>query len=189
MCEGRQTERNYILGFCERQGINRANVIVETGGSETSALQLVQQARKRFERDRDFDAVFVVCDRDGQDLEPARKLAARPLKNAEGTRFKIQIIVSDPCFELWLLLHFEYCARPMSAGEALRLVRQHVTDYKKSDRRIYDVVHLGIERAIAHVEQLKSELRRVNAITPDSDMAILIKALMRLRRVSPSAIA
>jgi len=41
---------------------------------------------------------------------------------------------------------------------------------------------------MAHIEQLKSELRRVNAIT-DSDMAILIEALMRLRRGSPSAIA
>jgi RloB-like protein len=183
VCEGRQTERNYIHGFCERHGINRANVTVETGGSETSALQLVRQARRRFDRDRDFDAVFVICDRDGQDLRPARELAARPLKNAAGLRLPVQLIVSDPCFELWLLLHFEYYARPMSASEALRLLRQHITDYDKSNRRIYETVHPGLQRAMAHVARLKSELRQVGAVAPNSDMAILIDAFLQLRRM------
>lgn len=187
VCEGRQTERNYIRGFCERHEINPANVIIESGGSETSALQLVQQARRRFDRDRDFDAVFVICDRDGQNLEPARALAAKCLKTVAGSRFPIQMIVTDPCFELWLLLHFEYSARPMPASEAFRLVRHHVTDYDKADRRIYDRVHSGIDRALVHVEQLKSELQRTDAVSPDSDMGILINALLLLRRVRPRA--
>lgn len=182
VCEGRQTERNYIRGFCDHHGINRANVTVEIGGTETSALQLVQKARKRFERDRDFDIVFVVCDRESQDLEPARKLAAQLLRNSTGVRSPIQLIVSDPCFELWLLLHFEYCARPVSAAEATRLLNQHITDYDKADRRIYEIVHSGIEPALARVAQLKLELRQINAASPNSDMATLIEALRKLQR-------
>jgi hypothetical protein len=183
VCEGRQTERNYILGFCDRHGINRANVTIETGGNATSALQLVRQARRRFDRDRDFDAVFVVCDRDCQDLAIARDHAEKFLKNSSGARFPIQLIVSDPSFEFWLLLHFEYCSRPVSAAEAIHLLQQHITNYDKSNRQIYEVVHPGVDRAVAHVRQLKIELRAINAETPDCDMAELIKALLQLRPI------
>jgi RloB-like protein len=182
VCEGRETERNYIFGLCDRHRINRANVIVETGGNETSALQLVRKARGRFGRDRDFDAVFVVCDRDNQDLGPAHAEASVPLRSASGKRFPIQLIVTDPCFEFWLILHFEYVARSLTAQEAIQLLRCHVTDYEKFDRRIYEKVHIGLERAVLNAARLKEELRRISASAPDSDMASLVTALLRIRR-------
>ena len=183
VCEGRETEPNYVLGSCDALGINRANVIVVAGDGETDAVRLVQKAQRRFEVDRDFDAVFVLCDCAGEDLAPARELAAKQLKHVMGHRLAVELIVSRPCFEFWLLLHFEYSAQPLlSADAAIDLLRRHVTDYHKADRQIFAKVGAGLERALGHVMRLKAELAAIDALTPDTDVPRLIETLNTLRR-------
>jgi hypothetical protein len=183
VCEGKQTEPNYLRGLCEMYGINRANVILIPGDGETSARQLVQKARRRFQIDRDFDAVFVVCDCDGEDLIEVRRQAAKPIKNVSGQTLTIRLIASSPCFEFWLLLHFEYLARPFpSAASVIDILERHLTDYDKADRLIFPKVRSGLERALVNARRLKTELAEVGAQTPDTDMAELIEMLMTLRR-------
>jgi hypothetical protein len=186
VCEGKQTEPNYIHGFCEMNGINRANVVLIPGDGETSAIQLVRKARQRFHIDRDFDAVFVVCDYDGEDLIEARRQAAKPMKNASGQMLAVQLIASSPCFEFWLLLHFEYLARPFpTAASVIDILERHLTDYDKADRLIFPKVHAGLERALGNARRLKTELTGIGAQTPDTDMAELVEKLMTLRRTDP----
>jgi RloB-like protein len=108
----RRLTPNYLRGLCEAHGINRANVTVVPGDGETNAARLVQKARRRFDTDRDFDAVFVICDCAGEDLADAQTLAGRSLRNVTGQPVTIEMIVSRPSFEFWLLLHFEYASRP-----------------------------------------------------------------------------
>jgi hypothetical protein len=183
VCEGKQTEPNYLGGLCEMHGINRANVILIPGDGETSAIQLVQKATRRFQIDRDFDAVFVVCDCDGQDLTDARRHAAKPIKNVSGQMLTVQLITSRPCFEFWLLLHFEYFARPfLNAASVIDILERHLTDYDKADRLIFPKVQSGLERALGNARRLKTELAEIGAQTPDTDMADLIETLMTLRR-------
>lgn len=181
VCEGKQTEPNYLRGLCEMHGINRANVILIPGDGETSAIQLVRKARRRFQIDRDFDAVFVVCD--GDALIEARRQAAKPIKNASGQTLTIRLIASSPCFEFWLLLHFEYLARPFpTAASVIDILERHLTDYDKADRLIFPKVRAGLERALGNARRLKTELAEIGAQTPDTDMGDLIEILMTLRR-------
>jgi hypothetical protein len=182
-CEGKQTEPNYIRGLCEMHGINRANVILIPGDGETNATRLVQKARRRFEIDRDFDAVFVVCDCESEDLADARCRAAKPIRNVSGETLTIRLIVSRPCFEFWLLLHFEYATRPFpTAASVIDILERHLTDYDKADRLIFHKVHAGLERALGNARRLKVELAEIGAQTPDTDMADLIETLMKLHR-------
>jgi hypothetical protein len=183
VCEGRETEPNYLRGLCDEHGVNRANVIVIAGDEETNAIGLVRKARRRFELDRDFDAVFVVCDCAGEDLTEARRLAAVPLRSVTGELLPVSLIVSRPSFEFWLLLHFEYAARPFpTADSVIDLLRRHVTDYEKADRQIFGKVRAGLDRAIGHVGRLKAELAAIGALSPDTDMPVLLQKLMSLRR-------
>jgi hypothetical protein len=164
-------------------GINQANVIMIPGDGETSATQLVQKARRRFQIDRDFDAVFVVCDCDGDDLIEARRHAAKPMKNASGQMLAVRLIASSPCFEFWLVLHFEYIARPFpTADSVIDILERHLTDYDKADRLIFPKVRAGLERALGNARRLKTELAEIGAQTPDTDMADLVDILMTLRR-------
>jgi hypothetical protein len=185
ICEGRETEPNYLLGLIDALHINRANVKVVAGDGDTSAVKLVQKARRRFEVDRDFDAVFVICDCAGEDVAEARREAAKPLRSASKRTLAVQLIVSRPCFEFWLLLHFEYVARPLGeATAAIELLRRHVTDYAKNDRDIFAKVAAGLDQASGHVARLKRDLVAFGAESPDTDMPVLIEALMALRRPS-----
>jgi RloB-like protein len=153
------------------------------GDGETDARALVRKAQRRFEVDRDFDEVFVVCDCAAEDLSEARALAAKPLKHVTGRFVTVDLIVSRPCFELWLLLHLEYAARPFpAAGPVIDLLRRHITDYDKADRHIFGKVQAGLGRAIANAVRLKAELAATGAQSPETDMPILIEKLNRLRR-------
>ena len=188
ICEGRETEPNYLQGLCDARGINRANVKIVPGDGDTDAFRLVRKARKRFEVDRDFDAVFVVCDCAGEDLTEAIALAAKPMKNASGVALSVTLVISRPCFELWLLLHFEYAARPLpTAADAVDMLRRHITDYNKADRHIFAKVGAGLDRAIGHAVRLRAELAAVDAQSPDTHMPALIEALEVLRRRRPGA--
>jgi hypothetical protein len=183
VCEGRETEPNYLLGLCDARRINRANATIIRGGEETDARALVRKAQRRFEVDRDFDEVFVVCDCAAEDLSDARALAAKPLKHVTGRFVTVELIVSRPCFELWLLLHLEYVARPFpAAGPVIDQLRRSITDYDKADRQIFSKVQAGLDRAIANAAQLKAELAATGAQLPDTDMPTLIERLNRLRR-------
>ena len=183
VCEGRETEPNYLRGLCEEYGVNRANVTIVTGEGDTSAAALVRKARQRFQVDRDFDAVFVVCDCAEEDLTGARRLAAQTLRNITGDTVSIVLIVSRPSFEFWLLLHFEYMARPFrSAAPVIDLLKRHVTDYDKADRPIFAKVRSGLDRALGHVPRLKAELAATGSQSPDTDMQVLVQKMLSLSR-------
>ncbi|MGH3935680.1 MAG: RloB family protein [Pseudonocardiaceae bacterium] len=67
--------------------------------------ELVEHARRIAPAGGDeFDEVWCVVDSDEFDLEPAVALAAK----LDG-----RLAVSNPCFELWLLLHHQACAAPL----------------------------------------------------------------------------
>jgi hypothetical protein len=183
VCEGKETEPNYLRGLCEAHGINRANVTVVPGDGETNAARLVQKARRRFDTDRDFDAVFVICDCAGEDLADAQILAGRSLRNVSGQPVTIEMIVSRPSFEFWLLLHFEYASRPFStATSVIDILQRHITDYDKADRLIFSKVGSGLDRALGNVARLKAELAAVGAQSPDTDMPNLIQRLNSVKR-------
>jgi hypothetical protein len=183
VCEGRETEPNYLNGFCDARRINRANVTIVPGDGQTDALSLVRKARLRFEIDRDFDRVFVVCDCENESLSPARALASTPLKHITGRQISVELIVTRPCFEFWLLLHFEYVARSLpTADSAIDLLRRHVTDYRKADRNVFRKVEGGLDRAMIHAARLKADIAQVGVQSPDSDMPLLIEMLSSLTR-------
>jgi hypothetical protein len=44
----------------------------------------------------------------------------------------IHVAFSNPCFELWLLLHFQDQRGALSRGHATRLVKRHIPQYEKA---------------------------------------------------------
>jgi hypothetical protein len=184
VCEGRETEPNYIEGLCEHLGVNRAAIKVIRGESVTDPVGLVQKAQRLFKADGGHDLVYVVCDGDAPRLAEARELAQeKTLRNAAGVRARVHIVASYPSFEFWLLLHFEYSARPyMAAADATDALRRHVTDYAKNDRIIFAKVAAGLDAACENVDRLKAELAKTGSRVPDTDFRMLVDQLVRMRK-------
>ena len=66
----------------------------------------------------------------GKDDQPKHRQAARELRpaalgheNDEGTKASFEAVASVPCFELWLLLHFEDVYAPIHRTEAAERLR------------------------------------------------------------------
>src|ERR1041384_2942707 len=78
-----------------------------------------QMAQDAFDH---FDAVWCVFDKDQFDLLSAEQLAL-----AQG----VKIAVSNPCFELWLVLHFQEQTGHVSVGQIQRMCKKYLPGYNK----------------------------------------------------------
>lgn len=104
-CEGKVTEEEYLKHY---HRLHRRSVSVEIGNSGADPLWLVNRAtsakkdderKERRGRGRAHDEVWCIFDVDEHpNLREAIEMAARN---------EIHVAVSNPCLELWLLLHFE----------------------------------------------------------------------------------
>jgi hypothetical protein len=101
---------------------------------------------------RCFDHIFVVFDRDQhRSYHDALKQANshdQKHKNDEGQKVRFKAIASVPCFELWLLLHYEDVQAPIARAEVISRLRNHLRDYEKGMTNTYALTerHLWIAK-------------------------------------------
>lgn len=132
VCEGAVTERRYFYDL--KQHARNPLVEVEISRHTGDPLQVVQHADERnraagaaARRERDdnllFDQVWAVFDVDEHTrLEAAKRLAA-----ANG----IELAVSNPCFELWALLHFQDQTSHTERDRVRTTLQRHLPGYDK----------------------------------------------------------
>lgn len=188
VCEGECTEPYYLRGLLQHFGLNSASVEVLPGKSSSNAVAVVKRARERFEQVA-RDRVFVLIDAEQADLKQALKICKTPLQRGNQKKaipeIRIEPIITTPCFEVWLLLHFRYCDQPFRAFvDVLPELRVHLPDYSKADRDIFSSVGSGegLQRALLHNLQLRTSSENTGASSPASDMDVLVKAL---RAIAP----
>lgn len=121
-CEGTRTEPAYFEAL--RRTFDNAQVLVTTTGvggvPGTVAEQAIRRARdirgsrrRRASRPSSFeesDEVWAVFDRDDH---PDFGQAVASCRDSH-----VGVAQSNPCFELWLVLHFEPYDRPSTTGDA-----------------------------------------------------------------------
>lgn len=183
VCEGECTEPHYLKGLLDFLGINAVNVEVVPGQSRSNAVAVVRRARERFEQ-APRDRVFVLIDAEQGDLAQALSLCDQPLQRSNRkkglTEVCIEPILGNPCFEVWLLLHFRYCDQPFNNyAEVLAVLRAHLPEYSKADSRIFTRVGggEGVRHALLYAPQLRAATARIGARRPGTDMDRLIAAL------------
>ncbi len=143
VCEGEKTEPLYIHEIRDAYRLSSTNVQVAPSGFGTEPIQVVEYAEHLF-RDGDatraiapkaFDHVLAVFDRDDHHtyhpaLSKARALNQK-LRNDENSAIPFQAIASVPCFELWLLLHFEDVNSPVHRDHVFERLRRYLPGYTK----------------------------------------------------------
>ena len=120
LTEGAVTEPGYLVQWARR---NR-RIHIEFADSGMAPLSLVQRARdyqqanrrsRRGGRGIDFDEVWCVFD---VDQHPNLAQAIN-----EAQQSGIGVALSNPCFELWLILHYEDQTAHIERGDAQRRAR------------------------------------------------------------------
>lgn len=154
-CEGAVTEGAYFKGL--RSELRSKGVTIKLGNTSGEPLGLVQDAiahQERAPRSREdgfesYDHVWCVFDVEAPRPHPTLEQALRRA-DADGVRCAI----SNPCFELWLLLHFADHPAYLTTEDACRKLEAHPCGYARPGKslRYADVQHLcdsAIQRAQA----------------------------------------
>lgn len=150
-CNG-DTELNY---FNERKsGLPGRNIkIITRWANEGSPHQFVKYIertlRSVYDQPRDGDKVFCVFDIDQNSDDSIQK--------ATNTKSKyIDLIISNPSFELWLLLHYEYYNGRQSTDETFTRLRNHVPNYSKPHiKPFFSQLQENEEIAIENAKKLR----------------------------------
>jgi hypothetical protein len=194
VCEGAKTEPLYLGEIRQQLRLPSANLQVQPAAYGTEPLRIVEYAERLFTEGhrglgihaRSFDRVVVVFDRDEHHTYHAalQRLAALNgrLENDERVKVPFDAVVSVPCFELWLLLHFEDVFAPLHRDEALARVRAHVAGYAKGQGSHWAVTRDHLDVATARANALVAAGHTAEDGTqPYTNMHELVHCLLHLK--------
>jgi hypothetical protein len=181
VCEGAVTEPGYFGGL--RQDLRAAPVTIvinnESGVPKTlveRAVELKKDAEIRAKRERDpylrYDQVWCVFDVDAHPNLP------EALQQAKANH--IHIALSNPCFELWVLLHFQDQRAHLERAAAAHACRRHLPRYEKAIP--YEALRSRYAEALQRARDLAAwqKTRGNTGANPSTDVYLLTEVLQAL---------
>ncbi|MGH3826089.1 MAG: RloB family protein, partial [Pseudonocardiaceae bacterium] len=101
-CEGKASEPDYINGLKRLPNVHgNTSINIEVDPRQGVPLTLVQRATDQA-TDDEVDECWCVFDVEWPRNHPNLKRAIQQARD-----HNIRLVISNPCFELWLILHFE----------------------------------------------------------------------------------
>jgi hypothetical protein len=184
VCEGEKTEPLYLDDIRRANRIPTTHIVIAHGGV-TEPRQIVDFAEREFRANRAFDRVFAVFDRDQHltyisALDRAAALDGT-LRNDDGTLVPFKAVPSVPCFELWLLLHFEDVHAFWHRSEVYQRVRGHIAGYEKGSHGVYARTEASLAQAAQRSERLRERFDPRTGEDPVTDVDILVSLLRSIR--------
>lgn len=173
--EGSQTEPKYFEHYRNRRtNIDIRVVGSRTSGGETDYLSLIRKAVEYQNKNQisvsEGDSVWVVADGDVNYNNPDPITAkdsllskARKMADVKG----IHIALSNPCFEFWYLLHFQYTTKFFKDYPAVKnALTTYLPDYEKAGD-VY--TQLEAYPIIVFTKQLEDRSRKIMEIIEGED--------------------
>ncbi len=154
VCEG-ETERVYFNAARIHYGLNTAEVLIADNTAGSAPISVVHCAEAKSKERGGYDTIYCVFDRDGHESFWRARERIRVLAGRAKNPLPVYEAISIPCFEFWVLLHFEQTAAPFPhCDDVIRRVRNpnYMPAYKKADaaiaRRLMDRIERAMENSV-----------------------------------------
>lgn len=187
VCEGGKTEPHYFKWLANDFGLNRANVVIADKNGGLDPKSLVDYALEEYEKERDFDHIYCVFDRDKHTTYGAAIDKIHSIRLKKGSQ--IHPITSIPCFEFWLLLYFIYTTRqyeaPLNESNCELVVvdlRRYIPDYEKGSLSFLDYLAGKTDEAITRAKQIGTFHGTSGTDNPSTKIFFLVEYLKSLKR-------
>jgi hypothetical protein len=193
VCEGSKTEPHYLEEIRQELRLSTTQLRVLPSAIGTDPLSVVSYAEQLFKYGdvnqrivkKEFDRVIAVFDRDDHQkyfaaLDKAVKLDGK-LKNNERLSVPFNAIVSVPCFEVWLLLHYENIQAPIHREEVYAKLKTYIKGYDKGQKDLWQITQGLLEVATYHAIKRSEMTTRHNGFEPYTDMHELVARLKSLK--------
>jgi len=158
---GRSTERQYLRELKKQDwiAVKKVVVVFKNGSPESTVVDAA-----RISGQEDYDKAWAVCDVDNYDVESAISLAEKKC---------VHLALSQPCFEVWIILHFKECTKHfVNASEARDYLTKILPEYDKT-KLDFEQLKDGIGNAVASARKLGQP----PADNPSTDMWKLVEML------------
>lgn len=186
VCEGEKTEPKYFSDARDFYKLNTVNVEIR-GDMGSDPMSLVSFAKQRYREEKDagdaFDKVFCVFDRDEHSHY---EKALNDLKHTSPKNIFVPIN-SVPCFEYWLLLHFDYTTSPFSASggrtaaqNVVKALKTYVANYQKGDK-VFASLQGQLAFAKANAARVSAESARTGNENPSTRVHELVDFLQTIK--------
>jgi len=181
--EGKETEPNYFRGLKQEDAVKARFAVTVKKGPGWSPVRIVEHAinlkNAATSRGEDYDEIWCVLDVEGHTKRQSLNKAA-DMARENG----ITLCLSNPCFEIWLLSHFERKARAYYDCDAVvvRLntfwQKHHRQDYRKNDDQIYYRVSDHTQAAIYNAQWVSENHHRDRPNTADCNSSTEVYRLV-----------
>jgi len=158
VCEGEKTEPIYFNALKETLRLIMVDVeIVGEGGAPITVVNraiALREERKQIAKKSltktEYEVIYCVVDVD------THETLDQAIDKARGN--EICVILSNPCFEYWYILHFRKTSAPFSSSQNVKsaLRREH-SAYSESDTTIFNVVYPKTSDAIKRSKEVLNE--------------------------------
>ena len=184
LCEGAKTETGYFKALKTAERLTSV-VVRPSRLGQAGPRGLWERARDELRDDPGWDEIHCVLDHDGRDsaIDDLRQKLTALDRRSRLTR--IAMTLSDPCFEYWLLLHFEFTDRPFTAtgqgrsacGEVIERLLRHLPDYRKNDPHVFAQCKGRMGDAIRNAA--RAESKALSGV-PRTDIGKLVARLLEI---------
>ena len=188
LCEGARTEPTYFNWLKYDKRLTSV-VVRRSRANQIGPPGLLKRARNELRNDPGWDEIYCVLDHDGRDSAVGKLEAELTAMNRKRASTKVEMILSDPCFELWLLLHFEFTDRPYTSvrggrsacADVIEQLQRHIPGYRKNTTHYLKLVEGRVSDALSNADQLnrlspETRLRR----SPYTNVSKLVARLLEL---------
>ena len=180
VCEGQKTERIYFGKYRER---NSGLIIFTPNTTVTDPINLMKFTLNQIKKyDLDFehgDQAWCVFDADkntNDNIDQARLLAE---KN------NIKCCMSNPCFELWYLLHYCYFDQKASNLDLIKTLEKYIQNYDKTKdyfNLLFEKRNIAIDNAKKLIRKHQSEGTKLLSVksSPSTQVVSLVEEILKL---------
>ena len=178
-----KTEPGYFLDLQHEEEVRLIEIVIDKSGSVPKTLveragEMKKHAAREAKRLRDENLVYeeVWCVFDVDEHPKMHEASQQARDNG------ISLAVSNPCFELWILLHFRDQTAHIERHNAQSACRHHLNDYKKSVS--YGELREGYSDAVRRataLDEFHTGLDQSGA-NPSSQVYVLTERLRELGR-------
>lgn len=188
VCEGSKTEPNYLKEIAKLHKLSTANITID-GSGDSSPISVVNHAIDVYEKDKrnggSYDKVFCVYDRD---TASTFQNALDKVRSFEPPNVFIAI-TSIPCFEYWILLHFQFTTQPFNGtssssacNQVISLLNDHLPGYTKGIKDLHSQIRQHEAFAIDNATRSRADAERNGCDNPTTFVDQLVMYLSNLKK-------
>ncbi|AFZ27909.1 hypothetical protein Cylst_5934 [Cylindrospermum stagnale PCC 7417] len=189
-CEGSKTEPIYFNSIRNELRSPTLEIIVLRHQGKTDPGNIIErlieerQQMKDEKRWSNKDVAWAVFDGD-EHIEKSRAIWDNAINRAKSQN--IQLAITNPCFELWYLIHFQEHLGQINRDKLAKLLEKHIPDYDKSMCLYPKPLKSLTKRAIQYADKIAKQIER-NELDAHSNpccsgLPNLISSLLNLENI------